>query len=108
MALIFGALKKDVTAIKLWNILQFFVGGLLFIMIFLLTNKAIQEIRDEKEKKKFQEKSKIYTISNKAMTISYTPRGQKGYKKSTGSLNSLSSNGSSQISNISYLSTGTI
>ena len=89
--------KKTFTAIKFWNVLQIFVGGLLFIMIFLLTKKAIQEIEEEKRTNK--NKQKIYTIS-------YSPRGQKSNKNSSGSVNSLDSNVSSNLSTVSYLSRG--
>ena len=77
--------------------LQVLVGGLLFIMIFLLTKKAIQEIKEEKSMNK--NKQKVYTIS-------YSPKGQKRNKKSSGSVNSLDSNVSSNLSTVSYLSRG--
>ena len=85
------------TAIKFWNVLQVFVGGLLFIMIFLLTKKAIQEIKEEKSMNK--NKQKIYTIS-------YSPKGQQRNKNASGSVNSLDSNVSSNLSTVSYLSRG--
>ena len=89
--------KKIFAAIRFWNVLQFLVGGLLFIMIFLLTKKAIQEIKEEKSMNK--NKQKVYTIS-------YSPRGQKSNRNSSGSVNSLDSNVSSNLSTVSYLSRG--
>ena len=89
--------KKPFAAIRFWNVLQFLVGGLLFIMIFLLTKKAIQEIKEEKSLNK--NKQKVYTIS-------YSPRGQKSNRNSSGSVNSLDSNVSSNLSTVSYLSRG--
>merc|ERR1712008_462526 len=88
IVLIYGATKKDVTAIRFWNVLQVLVGGLLFIMIFLLTKKAIQEIKEEKSMN--ENIQKVYTIS-------YSPKGQKRNKTSSGSVNSLDSNVSSNL-----------
>ena len=89
--------KKKIVAIRFWNVLQVLVGGLLFIMIFLLTKKAIQEINEERNMNK--NKQKIYTIS-------YSPKGQKSNRNSSGSVNSLDSNVSSNLSTVSYLSRG--
>ena len=77
LILIVGVLRKNISAIKFWNISQVFIGGLLFIMIFLLTMKTIQEIKDERKPKK----QEIYTIS-------YTRNPRPNHLGSENSLNS--------------------